>query len=318
LFILIGSTGLLSLMLNVVVNEVEWARPIQSLLALAAVIGAVILIGGRMDRDERSRWLAILVPAVGALVLGITLAPQFLPILIGGAVGWIVVGLFVFRSRAPMGLQRAVKYFRKGEYAEAIKEIDTLIKDEPKNPNHYRFRAEVLRVWGKLDRAKRDYLTMVELTPDAPDAHNGLAEVLLQAGDFKGALAAGQKAAALAPNEWVALYNLGMIEDRLGQSKSVVEHLDKALALKVKDARHRALIHFYRLRAFVRLGDASRAGEALDLLKRHRLGLEEWNRIVNSEQAGTLRAVLGTDIALAQQVANGEIELMNLAGGKGQ
>jgi tetratricopeptide (TPR) repeat protein len=113
----------------------------------------------------------------------------------------------------------------------------------------------------------------------------------------------------------VALYNLGMIEDRLEQSEAVLQHLDQALALRVRDARHRALIHFYRARAYARLGDGARAREALDMLKRHRIGLEEWDRIVSSDQAQTLRAVLGADIARAQEVANGEVDVMLLAGG---
>ena len=40
-----------------------------------------------------------------------------------------------------------------------------------------------------------------------------------------------------------------MIEDRLKQSENVVEHLQKAIALKVPDIRHRLLIDFYLLRA---------------------------------------------------------------------
>jgi tetratricopeptide (TPR) repeat protein len=316
LFLLIGATGLLSLMLNVIVSEAAWVRPAQTLLAIAALVGSLVLIIGRLDSHDHGRWLGVLIPALGAVLLGAIFLPQFLPLLIGAAVGWVVVGLFVFRSRAPMSMQRAVKHFRRSEFADAFKEIDALIKDEPQNPNHYRFRAEVLRVWGKLDRAKRDYLKMTELAPDAPDAYNGLAEVLLQAGDYRGALDAAKKAAALAPNEWVALYNLGMIEDRLGQSEEVLKHLDQALALRVQDARHRALIHFYRTRAYARLGDETRAREALDLLKRHRLGLEEWDRIVSSEQAETLRVVLGEDIARAQEVANGQIDVMRLAQGE--
>jgi tetratricopeptide (TPR) repeat protein len=312
LFLLIAATGLLSLILNAVVDEADWVRPVQTLLAVGAIGGALVIIGGRLERDERARWAAILLPVIGALLLGATVLQQWLPVLIGASVGWVVVGLFVFRSRAPMGLQRAVKHFRRNEYADAVREIDALIKDEPKNPNHYRFRAEVLRVWGKLDRAKRDYLRMTELAPEAADAFNGLAEVLLQAGDYHGALGAARRSAELAPNDWVALYNLGMVEDRLRQSDAVLEHLNRALELNVRDARHRALIHFYRVRAFARLGDDAAAKTALELLKRHRLGLEEWSRIVGSEQAVTLRAVLGADIERATALANGEIDIGEL------
>ena len=118
-----------------------------------------------------------------------------------------------------MEYQQAVKHLRKSEYAEAVKSMDSLIKQEPRDPNHYRFRAELLRLWGKLDRAKKDYQRMTELDPKSAVGYNGLAEVYLQAGDYDDALEAGQRAAELAPDEWVALYNLGMIEDRLGRSQ---------------------------------------------------------------------------------------------------
>jgi tetratricopeptide (TPR) repeat protein len=313
LFILIAATGLLSLILNVVRDAGDWVALVQTALALFALVGAAIIIGGRMDAQERGRWLGVLIPALGAIGLGLTVLPQYLGVLVGGAVGWVVVGLFIFRSRAPEGLKQAVKYFRRNEYAEAVKELDQVIKGDPQNPNHYRFRGEVLRVWGKLDRARRDYLKMTELVPDSALAFNGLSEVQLQMGDLRGALAAAQKAAALSPGDWVALYNLGMIADRLAESQQVIEQLDKALALKVNDSRHRALIYFYLARAHTRLNDMTAAGAALDQLKRHRVGLEEWERILSSDQATTLRDILGADIQQATRLANGEIELAALA-----
>jgi tetratricopeptide (TPR) repeat protein len=313
LFILIAVTGLFSLILNVVRDAGDWVPVVQTVLALAALLGSAIIIGGRMDAQERGRWLGVLIPAFGAILLGLTLLPQYLGALIGGAVGWVVVGLFIFRSRAPEGLKQAIKHFRRNEYAEAIKELDQVIKDEPQNPNHYRFRGEVLRVWGKLDRARRDYLKMTELAPDSALAFNGLSEVQLQMNDLRGALASAHKAAALAPDDWVALYNLGMIADRLGESRQVIAHLDKALALKVKDSRHRALIYFYLARAHSRLNDSASAQVALAELKRHRSGLEEWQRIIGSDQATTLRDILGADIEQATKLANGETDLMALS-----
>ncbi|MDX2136508.1 MAG: tetratricopeptide repeat protein [Chloroflexota bacterium] len=313
LFILIAATGLLSLILNVVRDAGDWVALVQTGLALMALVGAAVIIGGRMDPQERGRWLGVLIPALGAIALGLTVLPQYLGVLVGGAFGWVVVGLFIFRSRAPEGLKQAVKHFRRNQYAEAVKELDQIIKDDPQNPNHYRFRGEVLRVWGKLDRARRDYLKMTELAPESPLAFNGLSEVQLQMGDLRGALASAHNAAALAPGDWVALYNLGMIADRLGESRQAIEHLDKALALKVNDSRHRALIHFYLARAHARLNDMTAAVAALDQLKRHRAGLEEWERIVNSDQASTLRDILGADIEQAGKLASGEIELAALS-----
>jgi tetratricopeptide (TPR) repeat protein len=315
LFVLIAATGLLSLMLNVVSSAGSWVQATQSVLVLVALVGAAVIIGGRMDSAARSRWLALGLPALGAVALGLTVLPQFLLPLLGAALGWIVAGLFLFRSRAPAELQRAVKHLRKGEYAEAVKEVDALIKMQPDEPNHYRFRAQVLRLWGKLDRARRDYRKVIELMPDSAVGYNDMAELALQTGDLRAAHEAAQKALEYAPDDWVVLYNLGMIEDRLEQSDGVIAHLEQALALKVNDARHRALMYFYLSRAYARKGDMAAAGEALEKLKRQRGGLEEWEKILENDTAAVLRETMGADIAAAVRLAAGEQDLATLAEG---
>jgi tetratricopeptide (TPR) repeat protein len=313
LFVLIALTGLASLILNVIADQFEWVRPVQTLLALSVIIGVLVIVGGRLAPEDRRRWAALLMPALGALILGLTVLPHLLLPLTGAAVGWIVAGLFLFRSRAPMEYQKAIRHLRKNEYDEAVKAMDTLIKAEPDDPNHYRFRAELLRLWGKLDRARRDYVRMTELDPTSAVAYNGLAEVSLQAGDYEGALEAGQKAAELAQDEWVALYNLGMIEDRLKDSSGAIEHLQKALALKVPDGRHRLLIYLYLARAYVRNADIAHAEEQLKAMKQNRSGLEEWQKILENEQAATLRVVLGADVQTAQDLMDGTLPLVALA-----
>ncbi len=311
LFFLIAATGFASLVFNAI--EGDWVVPAQMIMLAAALVGAAVIIGGRMEPEERGRWIGILIPAVGAVILAITVLPNLALPLIGAAVGWIVAGGFIFRARAPMEYQQAVKYLRKNEYAEAVKSMDIVIKQEPRNPDHYRFRAEVLRVWGKLDRARKDYQRMTELAPKSAVAFNGLAEVCLQAGDYDAARAAGLRAAQLAPDEWVALYNLGMIEDRLGMATEAVEHLQKALALKVPDARHRLLIYLYLARAYARLGDAAAAQDAAIQVRKHRNGLEEWEKLLESDQAETLRDALGDDVGAAAELARGRLDVMALA-----
>jgi tetratricopeptide (TPR) repeat protein len=154
---------------------------------------------------------------------------------------------------------------------------------------------------------------MAKLAPDSPVAYNGLAEVYLQRNEFPQALEAAQKANQLAPNDWVTFYNLGMIEDRLKISDAVVEHLQKALSFKVKDLRHRVLIHFYLARAYSRLGQIDAAGEQVAAIKRLNAGLEEWQTILDDKQADTLRAVLGDDVEAAQALANNQLAVADLA-----
>jgi len=313
LALLFAITGLISLMLNAVANQYDWARLLQSGLVLVFIVGAAIIVGGRMQKEERGRWVAILLPSIIAIAIALFIAPQYSAVLVGGALGWIVAAVFLTRSRMPMEYKEAIKHLRKYEYADTIKVMDRVINADQKEPNHYRFRAEVYRVWGKLGPAVRDYQTMTRLAPDSPIAYNGLAEVYLQRGEYPEALEAAQKANQLAPNDWVTFYNLGMIEDRLKLSEAVIEHLQKALALKVKDARHRLLIHFYLARAYSRLGQTDAASEQVAAIKHLNAGLEEWQTILDDKQADTLRAVLGDDVEAAQALASGQLLVADLA-----
>lgn len=309
----LGITGLASLALNTIVDQYEWVRPVQTLLVLVFFIGAAVIIGGRMTREERLRWLAILSPSIGALLLAVTVLPNLALPLVGAAAGWIVAGMFLFRQRVPREFQEAVRHFRKGRYEEAVGAMGELIKADPENEHYYRFRAEIFRIWGKLDRARRDYERMAQIVPTSAVAYNGLAEVFLQSGRYAEAQDAAQRALELAPDEWVAAYNLGMINDRTGASEHTVAHLQRALALKVPDARHRLLIHLYLARAYSRQGDLNGAERALANLKRHRHGLEEWQSLLNHPEAAALRAVLEADVQTAADLIGGKLDVNALA-----
>lgn len=312
LFLLIAITGLASLILNAFGGDNENVRAFQLILAAVAVLGATAIVLGRMQAQERGRWLLILAPAYGLLVLGILVLPQFGLAFFGGAIGWVVAGMFLFRVRTPPGYRVAVKALRKGDMAGAVAAMDQVIKDDPDDPAHYRFRAELLRIWGKLDRARRDYQTMADLNPQSAEAWNGLAEVGLQAGDYERAHEAALKAAELAPGDWVALYNLGMIEDRLHDSPAVIEHLGQAVERKVPEARHRLLIYLYLARAAVRLADLPEAEKWQAEMGRQRSGLEEWEKILEHEEAATLRSVLGADVDTASALLDGRLKLDKL------
>lgn len=312
LFLLIAGTGLASLMLNAFAGGDENVRVFQLVLVAVAVFGATAIVLGRMQAEERGRWLLILAPAYGLVILGIVVVPQFGLALFGGAVGWVIAGTFIFRVRTPPGYRIAIKALRKGDLAGAVAAMDQVIKDDPDDPAHYRFRAELLRIWGKLDRARRDYQKMVDLQPNSAEAWNGLAEVGLQAGDYQRAHEAALRAAELVPDDWVALYNLGMIEDRLQDSPAVIEHLTQAKERKVPEVRHRLLIDLYLTRAAARLDDLPQAEKWLTELTHQRNGVEEWEKILEHEEAATLRSVLGADVETASALIDGRLKLERL------
>ncbi len=309
---LLAVTGLASLLLNIWVEGTAWIVTLQTALLIAFLLGAAYLILGRLPGEERGRWLAVIVPAILAMILGSVVFPQLTGLFVGAGAGWIVAGIFVFNSfGAPQNYKKAIKAMRRQKYDIAIGAMNEMIKKEPQQPEHYRFRAELFRLWGKLKQARRDYLRMIELDRQSAVAYNGLAEVELQARHYKQALDAARKAHELAPDEWVAVYNLGLIEDRLQNSEQAIQHLSHALELRIPDSRHRLLVHLYLLRAFMRLGDESQAAAALTALKGEKAGLEEWQVIMSADEAQALRDVLSEDIELARALVHDEIELVS-------
>jgi tetratricopeptide (TPR) repeat protein len=318
LWLLIGlfiGTGILSAVFGKI--EGDWVTTAQTVLVLSFLAIAVVVVLGRMEGDTRYRWGAILAPAIGILGLAALFFPQYVTAALGAAVGWIVAGIFIFsRSREPLQYKEAIRAFRKNDYETAVKAMDAIIKTEPKTAHHYRFRAEILRVWEKYDRAHRDYEMMVKLAPDDVTkavAYNGLAEVDLQVGKLDSARKAAQQAYDLAPDEWVAAYNLGMIQDRQGDSSGAIASLSQALKAKIPDARHRLLIYLYLARAYSRQGDTPAAEQAIASLKKQKNGLREWETIMQSDQAQTLRDVMAQDIETARKLVSGALGSAALA-----
>lgn len=316
LVLLLALTGLASLVLNAFDAEaLAWVTPVQTLLALSVPAGAVIILLAGMEPSTRTRWLAILIPVAGALLLAMVVEQGLRLPLAGVALGWLLAGWFLFRPRQPRQLQRAIRAMRRGDHEAARAAMDALIRAEPDVPAHYRLRAEMQRLAGDLAGAQRDYRRMTRLAAQDAGAWNGLAEVLLQAGRHAAAHEAALRAHDLAAGDWVASYNLGMIEDRLNLPQEALQHVGEALAMKVPDARHRLLLRLYQLRALVRLGDRGGALKALQHLRTERRGLAEWQTLLAHEQAEPLRHVLAQDIELAQALMADETALERLLAG---
>ena len=271
------------------------------------VLGTGYLVLSRLPVEERKRWLAVITPSVLAIVFGSLVAPQWSGLFVGAGLGWIVAGILVFRNmRGPQNYKAAVKAMRKRDYVTAIAAMTAQIEDQPKQAEHYRFRAELYRLSGNLKAARKDYHRMSEIDSGSAVAYNGLAEVELQARRYEEARKAAQTAQELAPDEWVAAYNLGMIEDRLEHSETAILHLKAAIALGMPDSRHRLLAQLYLYRAHNRLHNDKAAAEAYAALKREKAGLEEWDLIMSADEAAALRDVLSEDINEARCLLSDE------------
>jgi hypothetical protein len=104
-----------------------------------------------------------------------------------------------------------------------------------------------------------------------------------------------------------------MVQDRLGQSKDVIESLQKALDARVKDSRHRLLIYLWMTRAYARLGQEDKAAETIDKLKNEQSGLRDWQQMLSCEEASVLQGIMAADVELAAQLISGNIHTEQLA-----
>ena len=137
---LLATTGFASLALNALDQGTQIATALQSLLMLIFLLGASVLILGRLPAEERLRWLAIIVPSVLGIVIGSLILPHLTGLFVGAGLGWIVACIFIFGDiRGPQNYRAAVKAMRKGDYPSAIASMTAEIHDNPRRGEHYRF-----------------------------------------------------------------------------------------------------------------------------------------------------------------------------------
>jgi tetratricopeptide (TPR) repeat protein len=261
-----------------------------------------VIVGSNLPRPAQARLVLTVGPALGLAAISLLLPERLFTLLLGLAFGWLLAAQFLFRDRMRMEYRTAIRHLRQRNYTEAIRVITEVIKTDQRNPDHYRFRAELNRLAGRMGPAIRDYEEVVRLDPESAVGYNGLAEVYLQQGDHEKAKSYGAEAYRREPTYWVAPYNLGMIEDRLGESEAAIQHLSAVLQGGLPDSRHRLLTYLWLARAHYRLGQTGQADEALAKLKRETKGLQEWEIIFKDEQAEVLRKVLEEDVRLAERV----------------
>ncbi len=298
-------TGLSSTVLQVTFSGAAWTTSAQTALVLVFLGGAFIIISGALDQTQRARLAFTLWPALGALSLGVVL-PNWLALFAGIALGWLFAAQMLMRGGAEnREYKLAIKAMRKHDYAKAIEQMTTLIKREPKVPAHYGFRAQLYRLDGQPKRARRDYEKVIDLDPESSLGANGLADLALEKGDLDEARHWAERAYQAAPQDWVAVVNLGMILERQGEYGPAIKRLTEALDLDIPDSRHRLLANLWLARAHHAGGAHRNAREAAEGLKAEKRGLREWEVILDSDEGAPLRAQFQQDIRMAKAILAG-------------
>lgn len=286
--------------LNLVFAGESWTLTATLALMWLLMVGVALVISRSIPAERRRRlWLA-LGPGLALLGAGV-LVPDWAVFFTGGGLGWIVAAQFVLRNRVRMEYQAAIKHLRRNDYDAALAAMEPLIAAEPRAPEHRRFRAELYRLAGNLRRAAAEYEQVVALAPASAAGYTGLAEVYAQQGAYERAREYGEAAYARDARNWMVAYNLGLIADRQGDSAAAIDFL-QACERRLPAPRYRALANLWLARNFARLGADSAAQTRIERLRRTERGLQQWQVVFQSEQAGPLRAMLADDVALAQAV----------------
>ncbi len=291
----------------------DWLPAAQLALFWLVLAGLGVALWSRVPRAARGRVLLAFGPGLALVAAGV-LAPD-LGVFFGGAgLGWIAASYIVGRGPTSMTYQAAVRHLRRNELPQAIAVMDRLIEGQPGDAEHLRFRAELHRLNGSPERARRDYEQAVRLAPDAPAGYLGLAELYLQQGQLDRARAYAVQALDRDPASWQAAHTLGMIADRQGDAPAAIEALERAHRAGIPDAHYRLLAHLWLARAHARMGQGAAAAAQVEALRGQAGALKAWRVVLAGEQAAPLRALLDADLVLAQQLIDGAVTAGSLAG----
>lgn len=83
----------------------------------------------------------------------------------------------------PARYARAVAHYRAADLRNAIREIDSLIAEEPKNPYFYELKAQILYESGQGDKSIEPAKRALELKPESPLLKLALAQAYLESGE---------------------------------------------------------------------------------------------------------------------------------------
>ena len=115
-------------------------------------------------------------------------------------VGWSVYDGFLKES-SPDGqeLSAAFRYLEDGEYEDALRIYQSLLKQNPNNTYALRGKAQALLQLGKFDEALTAYDEVIYRQPDLGVTYANRGILKDRMGDYEGALADYRKALALEP-----------------------------------------------------------------------------------------------------------------------
>ncbi|MEN8257444.1 MAG: tetratricopeptide repeat protein [Thermodesulfobacteriota bacterium] len=127
------------------------------------------------------------------------------------------------------------QFHQNGDFHQALTGYQTLLADEPDNPQLCYLLALLYFEKGDINEAGHWFSRTVSLAPEAAPAHYNLGVIFFEQGDFSKAAKAYQEAAKLCPDDGDIFFNLGLTWKKLRQFDKALDCYKKVLSLSPGD-----------------------------------------------------------------------------------
>jgi tetratricopeptide (TPR) repeat protein/O-antigen ligase len=219
--------------------------------------------------------------------------------LISCALGLAVVIFGFYNTWRTTPLYEAVAHFDGGQYSDAIKDVQTSIRRDPKLAINYQQTALFydLQPGQNLQRSSQAMQQAIQLDPNWPLNHANLGAIYRQQGLLPQASDELKIATRMAPKAYLFYLNLGEVEELMGNEQESRQAYEKALELNPAWAS----AYFWRSTS-LRRSVLVQVSPKIPLVKSH---TEE--QLLEIEENGSVQALDMIDLA-AHEIVNKEYE----------
>ncbi len=132
----------------------------------------------------------------------------------------------------------------QADFDEAFAASRRALELEPRMPEAYIARAQMLSLQGRTEEAYRDFEEAIRLNPASFDAHYLYGRTCFQSGEFERAVSLYEAAIRLRPDDYAplcmlegAMIKLGRVEQHVDVARRAMQVLERRLAIAPQDGR---------------------------------------------------------------------------------
>tara|TARA_X000001036_G_scaffold369109_1_gene355059 strand:+ start:18 stop:782 length:765 start_codon:yes stop_codon:yes gene_type:complete len=128
-------------------------------------------------------------------------------------------------------MREAIELQNRNQLDDAKSIYKKIILHDSNNSDAYHLISLIYLVEGKLDEARSNILTAIELQPDISAYHSNYGNILYQSNNLEFAIQEHKRAIKLDKKNFQAFYSLGVVYTHLKNYEKAIEYYKKALLL---------------------------------------------------------------------------------------